>query len=45
MRRPEPEPDAKMTEIATQLCIAIIIVVAVAFVGWKLFGRWLLGPH
>ena len=44
MPAPE-EPDAKMTEAATQLSVAIVIVVAVAFVGWKLLGGWLLTPH
>jgi len=39
------EPDAKMTEAATQLSVAIVIVVVVAFVGWKIFGRFLIGPH
>jgi hypothetical protein len=44
MRKSDPPTDP-MTEAATQLCIAIVIVAGVVFVGWKLFGRWLLGQH
>lgn len=44
MRKPQPPADP-MSEAATQICVAIVIVAGIAFVGWKLFGRWLLGPH
>jgi hypothetical protein len=43
--KPDLEPDAKMTEAATQLSVAIVIVVAVVAVGWKLFGPILLNPR
>jgi hypothetical protein len=44
MRKSDPPTDP-MAEAATQLCVAIVIVGGVAFVGWKLFGRFLIGPH
>jgi hypothetical protein len=44
MPAPE-EPDAKMTEAATQLSVALVIVVVVVAIGWRLFGPILLTPH